>query len=57
VRIYFDENLSNAIAGILREGGVGFRGDVFQAIADAISGVLKRYPAGLHGLVIYIGRQ
>lgn len=34
-----------------------FRGSEFQAIADGIRGVLERYPDGLTGLVIYIGRQ
>lgn len=34
-----------------------FRGDEFQAIANAILVVLEQYPAGLADLVVYIGRQ
>ena len=33
-----------------------FRGDEFQAIADAIFEALKPYPAGLEGLVLYVKR-
>ena len=33
-----------------------FRGDEFEALADAIVDGLKSYPQGLHGVVIYIKR-
>jgi len=35
----------------------GFRGDEFQAIADAIVRALKPYRGGLHGLVLYLRRE
>jgi len=34
-----------------------FRGDEFQAIADAIFQALKPYRGGLHGLVLYLRRE
>lgn len=34
-----------------------FGGDEFQAIADAILEVLKQYPKGLAGVVVYIRRE
>ncbi len=116
MRVYLDENLSPAIAGVLREAGVdavaaqeagniqfddrtqlayatrerraivtanigdfvelardavatntehagivlvpaSFQGDEFQGIAKAILEILKQYPAGLPGLVIYLTRH
>ena len=33
-----------------------FRGDEFQALADAIFQALKPYRGGLHGLVLYLRR-
>ena len=33
-----------------------FRGDEFQAIADAIVEAVKPYRAGLHGFVLYLSR-
>jgi len=115
VKVYLDENLSPAIAEILRQNGVdtrtaheagnvqlddraqltyatlegralvsanvadfielardavatntehagiilvpsSFRGDEFQAIADAILEALKSYSSGFRGLVVYIRR-
>ena len=35
----------------------GFRGDEFQAIADAIFQGLKPYRGGLYGLVLYLRRE
>lgn len=34
-----------------------FRGDEYQAIADAIVEELKRYPNGLDGVVLYVKRR
>ena len=34
-----------------------FRGDEFQAIADAVLHVLERYPNGLADVIVYIRRQ
>ncbi|PYM25935.1 MAG: hypothetical protein DMD80_19910 [Candidatus Rokuibacteriota bacterium] len=33
-----------------------FRGDEFQAIADAIVEAVKPYRTGLHGFVLYLSR-
>lgn len=52
----------DAVATNTRHGGIvllasGFRGDEYQAIADAIVAGLKPYPHGLDGVVIYITRR
>jgi hypothetical protein len=50
-----------AVAANTKHGGIvlvpsSFRGDEFQAIADAIFEALKPYRAGLEGVVLYIKR-
>ena len=50
-----------AVATNTKHGGIvlvpsSFRGDEFQAIADAIFEALKPYRAGLEGVVLYIKR-
>ena len=50
-----------AVATNAEHGGIvlvpsSFRGDEFQAIADAIFEALKPYPGGLHDVVLYIKR-
>ena len=51
-----------AVATNTHHGGIvlvpaSFRGDEFQAIADAILEALKPYHAGLDGMVLYIKRR
>jgi hypothetical protein len=51
----------DAVATNTGHGGIvlvpsSFRGDEFQAIADAIAEALKPYRAGLEGVVLYIQR-
>ena len=51
-----------AVATNTEHGGIvlvpsSFRGDEFQAIADAIFEALKPYRAGLDGVVLYIKRR
>ena len=51
-----------AVAANTEHGGIvlvpsSFRGDEFQAIADAVFGALKPHRAGLDGVVLYIKRR
>ena len=51
-----------AVATNTEHGGIvlvpsSFRGDEYQAIADAVVDDLKPYPHGLDGLVIYVKRS
>ena len=50
MKLYLDEDLSPAIAPLLRRHGI-------DAIADAIFEALKPYRGGLRGLVLYIRRD
>lgn len=52
----------DAVATNMRHAGIvllssGFRGDEYRAIADAIVLVLKSYPKGLEGVVLYAKRR
>jgi hypothetical protein len=52
---------SDAVAANTEHAGIilipsSFRGNEFQAIADAIHDALERHPEGLNGLVIYASR-
>lgn len=51
----------DAVATNTAHGGIvlvpsSFRGDEFQAIADAIAEALKPYRDGLEGVVLYLAR-
>ena len=51
-----------AVAANTKHAGIvlvpsSFRGDEFQAIADAIFEALKPYRAGLEGVVLYVKRR
>ena len=57
----FVELAHEAVASNTEHAGIvlvpsSFRGDEFQAIADAIVEALKPYRGGLRGLVVYIRR-
>ena len=57
----FIELAHEAVATNTEHAGIilvpsSFRGDEFQAIADAIAEAVKPYRGGLHGLVLYISR-
>jgi hypothetical protein len=57
----FIELAREAVATNTEHAGIilvpsSFRGDAFQAIADAIFEALKPYRGGLRGLVLYIRR-
>ena len=52
----------DAVATNTRHAGIvlvpsSFRGDEYQAIADAVVDGLKPYPRGLDGVVIYVKRD
>jgi hypothetical protein len=58
----FVELAREAVAMNAGHGGIilvppSFRGDEFQAIADAILRVFEQYPSGLADLIVYIRRQ
>ena len=60
--IDFVELAHEAVATNTAHAGIvlvppSFRGDEFQAIADAIFQALKPYRGGLHGLVLYLRRE
>ena len=60
--IDFIELAHEAVATNTEHAGIvlvpsSFRGDEFQAIADAIFQALKPYRGGLHGLVLYLRRE
>ncbi len=53
---------SRAIAANIQHAGIiaipaSFRGDEFELIADKIHEVVERYPAGIHGSVIFLRRS
>ena len=57
----FIELAHEAVATNTEHAGIvlvpsSFRGDEFQAIADAILGAVKPYPDDLRGLVVYLSR-
>ena len=57
----FIELAHEAVATNTEHAGIilvpsSFRGDEFQAIADAIFETAKPYPTGLRGLVLYVSR-
>ena len=59
--IDFIELAHEAVATNREHAGIllvpsSFRGDEFQAIADAIIEAVKPYRTGLHGLVLYVSR-
>ena len=58
----FLELARDAVASNTRHAGIilipsSFRGDEYQAIADAIVEELKAYPTGLDGVVLYVKRR
>jgi hypothetical protein len=51
----------DAVAMNTRHAGIvlvpsSFRGDEYQAIADAVVAALKPYPRGLDGVIVYVQR-
>jgi uncharacterized protein DUF5615 len=59
--IDFIELAHSAVATNTEHAGIvlvpsSFRGDEFQAIADAVVETLRRYPTGVRGLVLYVSR-
>ncbi len=58
----FLELARDAVASNTRHTGIilvpsSFRGDEYQAIADAIVEELRPYPTGLDGVVLYVKRR
>jgi Domain of unknown function (DUF5615) len=58
----FLELARDAVASNTRHAGIvlvppSFRGDEYQAIADAVVQELKPYPKGLDGVVLYVKRR
>ena len=58
----FVELATEAVATNAEHAGIilvpaSFRGDEFQAIADAVLRVLEQYTTGLANLIVYIRRQ